>query len=536
MEPRDPAAHSSFVEMRGRMARVTTTSKIDEQLLAALKRTWDRLGDSPWVPAVEDAIYACRLGMVVDNLEEIRPIVKVMAGYDPLERDTRPEGEKRPGLTRSEARPSLSLQDLRQRIYGKAKAEPSWRFWGLYVHVCKRETLRLAYKLSRQNNGAPGVDGVSFEELEQSGVEPFLEELREELVQGNYRPLRARKVQIPKGGGKERTLSIPSIRDRVVQGALKLILEPIFESDFQPGSFGYRPKKKPHQAIQRVAEAIVHGKTKVIDLDLRSYFDTVRHHIVLEKVAQRVNDPDVLRLLRLILKASGKRGVPQGGVISPLLSNVYLNEVDRMLERAKHNTRDGNKTTIEYARFADDIIVLVNGNAKHRWLLNAVEKRLREELSKIQVEVNVEKTRRVDLEAGESFSFLGFDFRRVKARTGKWIPMRVPQRKKRTNLLRKLKQCFRRHRSQPLGRVIREINPILAGWVNYFRVGNSSQCFKYIKNWIEERIRRHLCRARQRRGIGWKRWSRAWLYEATDVFRDYRIVHQKPSWKAASAR
>jgi RNA-directed DNA polymerase len=186
------------------------------------------------------------------------------------------------------------------------------------------------------------------------GVEVFLDQLRKELVERTYRPQKARKVEIPKGGGKMRQLSIPSIRDRVVQGALKLILEPIFEADFQPGSFGYRPKKAAHTAIQRVSTAILEGKTYVIDFDLRSYFDTVRHHIVLEKVTRRVDDDAVLWLLKLPLDASGKQGVPQGGVISPLLSNLYLTEVDKMLERAKAVTRRERGTAVEYARFADD--------------------------------------------------------------------------------------------------------------------------------------------------------------------------------------
>jgi len=165
---------------------------------------------------------------------------------------------------------SISLQDLRRGIYVKAKAEPSWRFWGLYVHICKKETLREAYRLAKNNNGAPGLDGVTFEAIEAQSVEAFLEEIQDELIDRTYRSLRARRQEIPKDGGKVRVLSIPAIRDRVVQGALKLILEPIFEADFQPGSYGYRPKRTAHEAVHRVATAIVQRKTRVIDLDLRA--------------------------------------------------------------------------------------------------------------------------------------------------------------------------------------------------------------------------------------------------------------------------
>ena len=170
----------------------------------------------------------------------------------------------------------ISLQDLRRRIYVEAKAEPTRRFWGLYVHVCKMETLREAYAMARQNNGAPGTDGVTFAAIEAGGVEPFLQQIRDELVSRAYRPMPARKKEIPKDGGKVRLLSIPSIRDRVVQGALKLILEPIFEADFQPGSFGYRPKRSAHEAVHRVSQGIIRGKTLVLDIDLRAYFDTIR--------------------------------------------------------------------------------------------------------------------------------------------------------------------------------------------------------------------------------------------------------------------
>ena len=201
---------------------------------------------------------------------------------------------------------SIDLQDLRRRLYVKAKAEPSWRFWGLYVHVCKMETLRAAYDMAKQNDGAPGVDGVTFEAIEAQGAETLLEQLRDELTGRTYQPLPARKHEIPKDGGKVRVLSIPAIRDRVVQGALKLILEPVFEADFQPGSYGYRPKRTAHGAIKRVAEAIVQRKTRVLDFDLRAYFDNVRHDRLLEKVARRVDDADIMHLLKMMLKASGK--------------------------------------------------------------------------------------------------------------------------------------------------------------------------------------------------------------------------------------
>jgi RNA-directed DNA polymerase len=230
-------------------------------------------------------------------------------------------------------------------------------------------------------------------------------------------------------------------------------------------------------------------------------------------------------LLRGILKASGRQGVPQGGVISPLLSNVYLTEVDRMLERAKTVTRYQQGTGVEYARFADDLVVLVDAHPRQRWLRTAVERRLRGELAKLQVEVNEEKSRQVDLTQGESFGFLGCEFRRIRSRRGRWMPLRTPRSKKRTALLQTLKQVFRSHRSRPIAEVIARINPILRGWVQYFAFGHSSRCFSYIRDWVEKKIRHHLARASQRHGFGWKRWSRAWLYGDLGLFHDYRVAY-----------
>jgi RNA-directed DNA polymerase len=418
---------------------------------------------------------------------------------------------------------SINLQELRRKIYLKAKSEKTWRFWGLYVHVCKIETLKEAYSRAKRNKGAPGIDGVTFEAIEEAGLEVFLSEIRDELVSSTYYPMCNRRKEIPKGKGKVRVLGIPTVKDRVVQGTLKLILEPIFEADFQDGSYGYRPKRTAHEALNRVEKAIVSGKTKVIDVDLKAYFDNVGHDILLRKVAGRVNDDDIMRLLKLILKANGKRGVPQGGVISPLLANIYLNEIDKMLEKAKKVTSEGKYTSIEYARFADDMVILVSGYYKWEWLTKAAYKRLQEELEKLEVKLNLDKTQIVDLTQGKVFSFLGFDYRRIKTHRGKWGVRITPKVEARTNLLGKLKEVFRSYKSQPVSRIIYLINPILRGWVNYFRVGNSGRCFNYVRDWVEKKIRRHLMRVRKRHGFGWNRWSTAWLYNTLNLYNDYRI-------------
>lgn len=422
---------------------------------------------------------------------------------------------------------SITLQELRRKIYLKAKADRTHRFWGLYVHVCKERTLTESYQLAKRNNGAPGIDGMTFDDIEKGGVEIFLRDIQEQLVKGTYQPVRNRIKEIPKANGKTRKLGIATIRDRVVQGAVKLILEPVFESDFQEGSYGYRPKKTAHQAIERVAEAVVKEKTRVIDLDLRSYFDTVKHHILLAKIAERIADEKILRLVKQMLKIGGKVGVPQGSVLSPLLSNIYLNEMDKMLEKAKESTREGKYTHVEYARFADDVVILVDGHPKWDWLWAGINKRLREELSKLQVHINEEKTRQLDLVKGDSFSFLGFDFRRLKTKTGKWRVNYQPKMQARSKVIEKIRDVFQRFESQPLTRVRDLINPILRGWVQYFRIGNSSKVFGYVKDWLTRKIRRHLMKAKGKQGFGWKQWSTKGLYAVYNIYSDFKLSPRK---------
>jgi RNA-directed DNA polymerase len=194
-----------------------------------------------------------------------------------------------------------------------------------------------------------------------------------------------------------------------------------------------------------------------------------------------------------------------------------------MLERAKEATRYGKYTGIEYARFTDDLVILIDAYPRHDWLLPAVEKRLREELAALQVEINEEKSRTVDLSRGESFGFLGFDFRRIRSQRGVWRANATPKLKKRTALLRKLKEIFRRYRSQPIDRVIQLINPVLRGWVNYFAVGNSGECFNFIQGWVEKKVRRHLMKSRKRTGFGWMRWSTQWLCDTLKLFNGYKV-------------
>ncbi len=394
---------------------------------------------------------------------------------------------------------SIRLQELRRRIYSKAKTDKHWRFWGLYCHISKKEVLRESYRLSKANRGAAGIDGKSFEDIEKEGVEGFLEGIRQELLKRAYKPLPNRRVEIPKGKGKTRRLGIPTVKDRVVQGELKLILEPIFEADFKDCSYGYRPKRHAHQAVDRVTAGILKGLSRVVDVDLSGYFDNIRHHLLLEKVARRVQDDEVMHLIKLILKANGKKGVPQGGIISPLLSNLYLNEVDEMMERAREVTRRKGYYNLDFIRSADDMVILVHGHPSEERLLKTVQRRLKEELDKLQVEMNREKTKTVEPNQGGSFSFLGFDIRVKRNREGKNYVSKTPKMKKRKEIGQRVKATLRANRDKPMNEVIQTVNAVVRGWVNYFRIGNSSGTFKKVKYEVEKKVRKFVMKRQKRK-------------------------------------
>ena len=360
---------------------------------------------------------------------------------------------------------SISLQELRRKIYRKAQAGKQWRFWGLYCHVCKKEVLREAYRLAKANDGAPGIDGKSFEDI---------------------------------------------------------------EADFKDCSYGYRPKRHAHQAIDRVTKGILHGLTRVVDVDLSGYFDNIRHHTLLEKIARRVQDDDIMHLVKLVLKANGEKGVPQGGIISPLLSNLYLNEVDGMMERAREVTRRRGYYNLEFIRSADDMVILIHGHPKEDWLLQKVQKRLKEELDTLQVQMNREKTKVVNLREGGCYSFLGFDFRLNRNRKGKTYVSKTPRKKKRQEIGKKIKAALKANWNKPFKEVIQTVNAIIRGWVNYFRIGNSNSTFNKVRNYIEMKVRKFVMRRKKLKGFGWKKWSREEIYGKWGLYNGYRIRYVFP--------
>jgi len=425
----------------------------------------------------------------------------------------------------------INLQDLRRRIYRKAKSDKAHRFWGIFVHVAKIETLREAYNQAKRNGGAPGIDGQSFSDIEKDGLEMFLEELSRDLLDGTYTPRANRRVDIPKDNGKVRTLQIPSIRDRVVQGALKLILEAIFEADFCHNSYGFRPKRSPQLALSAVRRSLLRRMNRVIDVDLTKYFDNIRHSILLEQIARRVEDPKVMHLVKQIIKMAGKIGVPQGGPFSPLAANIYLNEVDWAFEHIRQKTAYKTYEYVNYHRFADDIVITVSGHdTKRGWTERALQ-RLKEFIEPLGVSLNTEKTKVVDILKKESFGFLGFDFRWiVNWKNNRPYILMTPKKKAIKGIKARIKETIRSGGAKPAKEIIAEVNQILRGWVNYFRVGNSSRAFSVVRDYLEMKIRTLLTRRkkRQKRSVGWKRWSNEYLYGVLCLYWDWKIYHLKP--------
>lgn len=414
-------------------------------------------------------------------------------------------------------KPTITTQELQRRIGLRAKSAPTHRFWGLYVHLTKLDTLEAAYAEARRKHGAPGSDGETFEQIEARGRAAFLAELSTQLRDGTYAPRPYRRREIPKEGGRVRVISIPTIRDRVVQGALRLLLEPIFEADFSRHSFGARPGRSAHDAIREVRGGLLAQKHLVLDVDLKSYFDEIRHAPLLARVARRIQDERVLALVKQFLRSAGARGIPQGSPLSPLLANVVLSDLDHALGRGYGY--------LVYARYLDDMVVLTYDSSRgRRWLDRALQ-RIRAEAGAFGVSLNEEKTRRVDLtRPQEFFTFLGFDVRwqpNPTLRTG--YPHTTPRRKKVLEVLTKVRDVLRASRHLAVRQAVVRVNAIVRGWVNYFRVGNASRAFDVVRTGVERKVRRFAVKQRKRRGLGWSRWSSAVVYGAWGLHNDYQV-------------
>lgn len=411
-------------------------------------------------------------------------------------------------LTVREAGLPPKLREWRAKLSAKAKQEKGYRFYSLYGLVSHPETLLAAWAQVRANGGKPGVDGVSIEQIEREGEEAFLEELTRELREKTYRIGAVRRVYIPKANGKLRPLGIPNLRDRVVQAAVLLILEPIFESDFLECSHGFRPGRSAHGALTIIRENLAQGRCTVYDADMEGYFDSIPHDKLMACVRMRVVDGSVLRLIQQWLNAPveekdrngkitrkrNKQGTPQGGVISPLLANIYLHWFDHVFH-AKDGPAHWAKAVL--VRYADDFVVMARdaGDDLQRFIGEKIE-------GWLGLKINREKTRVVNLrEQGQTLDFLGYSFRLDRDLHGKdkryWNMH--PSKKSLAREREKLRGMIDKKRGfDPLPELIGQINRHLKGWANYYRPGYSRCAFRHINRFVRERLARHLRRRSQR--------------------------------------
>ena len=406
----------------------------------------------------------------------------------------------------------VKIRTLQRKLYVKAKAEPAFRFYVLYDKICRADILHHAYCLARAKRGAPGVDGVTFERIEEEGLEAWLASLREELVSKTYRPDPVRRVMIPKPDGGERPLGIPTIRDRVAQTAAKLVLEPIFEADLEDNAYGYRPARSAVDAVRQVHQHICQGYTDVVDADLSGYFDSIPHGDLIKSVARRIVDRQVLRLIKLWLKApieeqdgkgtrrmgGGKgntRGTPQGGVVSPLLANIYMN---RFL---KHWRLSGCSEVFSahVVAYADDFVILSRNHARQAlaWT-KAVMTRLGLTLN--EVKTSLKDARK------ERFDFLGYTFgpHCYKA-NGQWYLGASPSRKSVQRLKTKARQL------------------LVPGWSGYFCYGTRRSAFRGVDHYVYERKRDFLARRHKVAGRGTRRFSCDVVYGEMGLLRLERL-------------
>jgi RNA-directed DNA polymerase len=407
------------------------------------------------------------------------------------------------------------IRTLRKKLYLKAKAEPDFRFYLLYDKVWRADILEHAYELARDNRGAPGVDGVTFAAIELAGLEEWLSGIGKALRDRSYRPDPVRRVMVPKPHGGERPLGIPTIRDRVVQTATKLVIEPIIEADLEPSAYGYRPRRSAGDAVEAVHELLNRGYTEVVDADLSRYFDTIPHDQLMRSVARRIVDKDILKLIKMWLKApveetdtdgkkrmtGGKRnkqGTPQGGVISPLLAKLYLN---RFLKHWRL-TEQGRKLKAHVIAYADDFVILSRGYASEAkaWA--------QEVITRLGLSLNEAKTSLRDARR-EHFDFLGHSFGpHYSARTGRQYLGVSPSKKSVARLKPRIAAILHRGNNEPWDRVCSKLNRVLKGWSGYFDHGTCTPAYRAIDNHVMLRVQHFLIKRHRVPSRGTTRFSR----------------------------
>jgi RNA-directed DNA polymerase len=423
------------------------------------------------------------------------------------------------------------IRDLQKKLYVKAKQEPGFRFYLLYDKVYREDILAHAYRLSRAKRGAAGVDKVSFEDIEAVGLEEWMAGLRKELREKTYKPGPVRRVMIPKPGGGERPLGIPTIRDRVVQTAAKLVLEPIFEADFDESAYGYRPGCTAQDAMRKVHESLCEGYTDVVDADLSRYFDTIPHSELMQAVARRISDRHMLALIKSWLKVpveehddrgnrrmtGGKKsryGTPQGGVISPLLANIYMHRYLRAWKERGKGAQYRSRIVV----YADDFVILSRGKAAEalawtRWVMERIG------LSLNEAKTSVRDARR------ESFDFLGYTFGPERYRKdGHWYLGAKPSKKSVQRIKGKVRRILRPGNQGARAVVVARVNRLLRGWANYYSYGTRLMAYRAVDQYVYQSMRHFLCRRHKVPTRGTRRYPAETIFGEIGVLR-LRTLH-----------